>query len=244
MARDDLKIDELKYNFDHGARPNRFVVNMFGPIFKETFTETEEGATVTAAALSLEGIRVESCSLPGRELEVNEYSEYGTPRRIPHNVNDGGTVDFTFICDSNFVDRAIIEVWQEMIFGGDSKHPRMKYYNDYVGTVEIEQLNMRGKPSLVYTLHEAYPISFAPQELSYVSTNELLKFTCTIAFRNFTTQYKQPSKLSGINRGMRVLESLLEIGSLAEKFGYDGKVFDRLERAKDRLSKITDIFGG
>ena len=231
MARDDLKIDKLKFNFDQGARPNRYVVNMFGPTINDN------------ASLSLEGIRVESCSLPGREIEVNEYSEYGTPRRIPHNVDDGGTVDFTFICDSNFVDRAIIEVWQEMIFGGDSTHPRMKYYNDYIGRVEIEQLNMRGKPSLVYTLHEAYPISFAAQDLSYISTDELLKFTCTIAFRNFTTQYKQPSKLSGINRGMRVLESLLEVGSLAEKFGYDGKVFDRLERAKDRLSKITDIFG-
>ena len=243
MAREDLKIDKLKFNFDQGARPNRYVVNMFGPRFKEAIKNDKGEVEVPAASLAIEGIRVESCSLPGRELEVNEYSEYGTPRRIPHNVNDGGTVDFTFICDSNFLDRAIIEVWQEMIFGGDSKHPRMKYYNDYVGKVEIEQLNMRGKPSLVYTLHEAYPIAFAPQELSYNQTNELLKFTCTIAFRNFTTQYKQPSKLSGINRGMRVLESLLEIGSLAEKFGYDGKVFDRLERAKDRLSKITDIFG-
>jgi len=232
MAREDLKIDKLKFNFDQGARPNRFVVNMFGPTINDD------------ASLSLEGIRVESCSLPGRELEVNEYSEYGTPRRIPHNVNDGGTVDFTFICDSNFVDRAIIEVWQEMVFGGDSTHPRMKYYNDYIGRVEIEQLNMRGKPSLVYTLHEAYPIAFAPQELSYNQTNELLKFTCTIAFRNFTTQYKQPSQLTGINRGMRVIESLLEVGSLAEKFGYDGKVFDRLERARDRLTKITNIFGG
>ena len=47
------------------------------------------------------------------------------------------------------------------------RNPQFSYYNDYVGEVEVQQLTMNDKESLVYKLKEAYPISFSAQELSY-----------------------------------------------------------------------------
>jgi len=54
-------IDSLKYNFDTGARSNRFHVNLHCPKLN----------------LSLDGLRCETASLPGRSLGTTEFSPYG-----------------------------------------------------------------------------------------------------------------------------------------------------------------------
>ena len=91
-----LNIDKIKYNFDQGARPNRFNVDFFCP----------------PLGINFEGLRVLQCSLPGRQIEAQEFSEYGITRKMPFQVgNDGGNVSMTFLCDSTFADRFLIEAW-------------------------------------------------------------------------------------------------------------------------------------
>ena len=175
-------IDELKYNFDSGARGNRFDVNFFlpGAYFGKT-KQTIEAKTDETTGESYKavdemvtspgrvmGLRVESCSLPGRSIGTTGWSEQGMERQMPDGtVNDGGTIDFTFICDQSFADRLIIEAWQQVIFtAGNNKQavpaqeatdaaeaqdaidgsikgtnfmPQMAFYKDYIGRVEIIQ---------------------------------------------------------------------------------------------------------
>ena len=92
-GRDRLNIDKLRYNFDQGARANRFTVDFYCP----------------PLGIKLEGVRCSSASLPGRQLETADFSEYGPTRKIPFNTaHDGQEVSFQFICDSSFADRFII----------------------------------------------------------------------------------------------------------------------------------------
>ena len=92
-----LNIDQLRYQFDQGARPNRYEVNFYCP----------------ALGLNLEGVRCITASLPGRQLETADWSEYGPTRKMPYQIGrDGQEVSFTFICDSSFADRFLIEAWQ------------------------------------------------------------------------------------------------------------------------------------
>ena len=107
-------IDDFKYNFDVGARSNRYDVNFFLPkkLFgtektKVSFDESKktednpEGKvkeTVTKHGRFM-GLRVESCSLPGRTIGTTSWSAQGQKRKMPDGtVDDGGEVDFTFIC--------------------------------------------------------------------------------------------------------------------------------------------------
>ena len=277
FRKEGTSIDKLKYSFDNGARANRFDVGVFCP----------------KLGFKLEGIRVESCSLPGRQITTTAFSEYGMPRNLPTGEikNDEGTTEMTFLCDASFADRFIIEAWMQSIFsadvigsgdgqinkslrkerlkkvtersvdstfnvadeqgatrgasqGGTSIHPVMNYYYDYVGEVKIAQLYGDDTESLVYTLHEAYPIGFAAMALSQ-SSAELLKFTVTFAYRTWESEYKKAPRLSLLNKGRKVLDALRETAEVAGNVGIkSGGFVKRLNKLDDYASKLNRTFGG
>ena len=238
-----LRIDKLKYNFDQGARPNRYYVQFECPALGITDSTVPGGF----------GVRCINATLPGRQLEATDSSTYGPLIKHPFNVsNDGQEVQFTFACDSGFADRFVIEAWQSTIYApqgddfdaneslGSSAHPMFNYYKSYVGTVTIYTLTQSGRPSLVYTLHEAFPINFAPQQLAYESSNQIMTFECTFAFRTFDTFYDNPPNSTLLNRGSRFINALLGLKNL-RKGG--NKANDRLQKFADRLSKLSGILG-
>lgn len=220
-------IDKLRHNFDQGARANRYLVKIM----------------CKALNIEMDGVRCVNATLPGRTLETTEFSEYGPTRKMPFNVNYGGEFNLTFLCDSTFLDRFIIDAWNGAIFSkkgsGTVNNPQFLYYNEYVGRVEVEQYNQSAQPSLLYTFEEAYPVSYSAQELSY-ENGEILKLEVTFAFRYFTTHYKAPNSVSGINKGRRALDILLDIKNL-RKGG--NKANDGLQRFNDQLSKFAGIIG-
>jgi hypothetical protein len=192
----------------------------------------------------MDGVRCVTANLPGRQLETTDFSEYGPVRKMPFNVGyDGGEVSLSFLCDSTFADRFIIDAWQGAIFSkneGTANHPMFLYYNEYVGNMEIEQYNQSGMPSLLYKLQEVYPVSYATQELSYESGDQIMKLDVTFAFRYFTTEYKAPNTVTGINKGRRALDILLDLKNL-RKGG--NKADDSVQRFRDRLDKFSGLFG-
>jgi hypothetical protein len=277
FRKEGTSIDKLKYSFDNGARANRFDVGVMCP----------------KLGFKLEGIRVESCSLPGRQITTTAFSEYGMVRNLPTGEikNDEGTTDITFLCDASFADRFIIEAWMQSIFsadvigsgdgqinkalrkdrlkkvtersvdstfnvadeegatrgasqGGTSIHPVMNYYYDYVGEVKIAQLYGDDTESLVYTLHEAYPVAFAPMELSQ-SAEGLLKFTVTFAYRTWESEYKKAPTISLLNKGRKVLDALRETAEVAGNVGIkSGGFVRRLNKLDGYAGKLNRTFGG
>tara|TARA_B100000287_G_scaffold118655_1_gene110588 strand:+ start:132 stop:1016 length:885 start_codon:yes stop_codon:yes gene_type:complete len=239
-----LSIDRLRYNFDSGARPNRYNVNFFCPNL----------------GISLEGLRCSNATLPGRQLEAADWSAYGTTMKMPYMLShDGGEVSFTFICDASFADRFIIDAWQSAIYssgnwtdndedgvqqimgqGGNSMHPMFAYQNEYVGKVEIEQYDMKGRESLKYTLFDAFPMSYAPTPLAWEQTDQLMQFECTFAFRTFTQSFSNNKSSTALNRGRRAIDSILDIANL-RKGGNSAN--NTLQRFNDRLAKLDGLFG-
>ena len=266
-------IDDFKYNFDVGARSNRYDVNFFLPkkLFgtektKISFDESKktednpEGKvkeTVTKHGRFM-GLRVESCSLPGRTIGTTSWSAQGQKRKMPDGtVDDGGEVDFTFICDQSFADRLIIEAWNHSIFSAKSEtmerenpseFPIMSWYDDIIGRVEILQkrIDERGKEggtALKYTLEEAYPISFEQMDLTMVDGG-ILRFKCKIAYRYWKSEYFDAPKRSALNKGRVLLDSLLGGSNLLSRFGKEGKMRKTLTNLDTRTSQIANIFGG
>ena len=218
-------IDQLRHNFDQGARANRYVVGIY----------------CQPLNVKMDGIRCINATLPGRTLETTEFSEYGPLRKMPFNVNYGGEFNLTFLCDSTFVDRYILDAWNGAIFskgGGSVNNPQFLYYNEYVGRVEVEQYNQNAQPSLMYEFEEAYPVSYSAQELSY-EDGEIMKLEVTFAFRYFQTTYKAPNSVNGINKGRRALDILLDIKNL-RKGG--NKANDGVQRFRDQLDRFSGIF--
>jgi len=275
-----LNIDKLRYQFDQGARPNRYTVDFYCP----------------KLGLNLEGVRCITASLPGRQLETADWSEYGPTRKMPYMLGmDGQEVSFTFVCDSSFADRFIIEAWQSAIFMGQSGvaseqkklggliaeneklqeavrndpdlrskmpelaeqhknlsskmgdtgvgnsiNPQFEYYDNYVGEIVVKQITRSDKKSLQYRIHEAYPISFAPMELSAENSDQLMRFETTFAFRTWESEYSNPNPVSGINKGRRWLDVWASVTNL-RKGGNSAN--NSLQRFNDRLATLGGLFG-
>ena len=184
-------VDELKYSFDVGARANRYDVRFFLPNMftsnKRTIDFSKDdpsdkhgqvGVVAKRPKTSMMGIRCESASLPGRSVDTTSWSELGAERQMPTGtVDDGGTIDFSFICDQSFADRLIIEAWLSLIYSGspnrnhmdnrpdalknvnikdtyknhsfyaNQEFPHLNWYDDYKSTVQVIQHRIDRKDS-------------------------------------------------------------------------------------------------
>jgi len=254
------KIDKLKYNFDTGARSNRFHVNLHCPKLN----------------LSLDGLRCESATLPGRSLGTTEFSAYGAEESFPDGtIDNGGTIDLTFLCDSGFYDRFIIETWQSMIYAGgeqtieksqdvvneetgatetqtsqeqasygNSVTPYFAYKDEYTGEIEIHQFRLDDKTALRYRLYDAWPVSYADMDLSSTAAEPLMKFSCTFAYTTFDTEYVQKPPLSALNKGRRMLDILLDGMKVGSRFsGKAGRAMNKLQKLDTAVSRGAAIFG-
>lgn len=231
-----MDINKLKANFDSGAMSNRFAVNMFGP----------------NGNFSVEGIRCETTSLPGRSLTTKDFHTEGTTQKKVTQLNNSNEVDFTFRCDSSFFDRYIIEAWQSSIFTGDdgdgnignSILPVFKYPKDYYGTIEIEQFRRDDSMALKYKFYDAFPVSYEPLALS-MEEGSILKFACKFAFRTFDTEYGDAPKLSVLNKGRRYLDLARESLTVASRYNKKSKsMLGKLNNLDSAGSRLSNLLGG
>ena len=91
-----------------------------------------------------------------------------------------------FQASADLRERVFFEKWQELAF-----NPRtwnVGYYNDYAsGTVEIYLLDKNDKTRYGLKLMECFPKEIGPTDLSYASTNEMIKLPITMNFRYWET---------------------------------------------------------
>ena len=84
-------------------------------------------------------IRCDTISIPGRNLRtVMNGNIYGPP----HEIVQGQTfapVEATFYCGSDLAERYFFEDWQKITYNPTTYN--INYYKEYIGSVEIYQLN-------------------------------------------------------------------------------------------------------
>tara|TARA_B100000497_G_scaffold41589_1_gene48368 strand:+ start:4880 stop:5920 length:1041 start_codon:yes stop_codon:yes gene_type:complete len=234
-SRPSFSIDKLMANLSTPAMTNQFRVNFFGPSIvitgqstadparKYNFENSTKGYTQNTTttmkrssvlSLSLEGVRCRNASLPSRTIETEGYSPVGKTKIVPTGVvNDMHEMEISFYCDTNFIDRKILQAWMDFIVTTDTseggvshernKLPLFEYPNRYQGTVEIEHLRRDGRmgegtTTVKNTLHGAFPKAIATQTLSMDSADMLL-FSVTMAFQHFTTEYKDAKLVADLS---------------------------------------------
>jgi len=226
-----MDINKIKGNFDAGALSNRYQVNMFCP----------------QLGFQIEGVRCDSTSLPGRSLTTKDFSTTGTITKKVTQVNNTNELDFTFVCDSSFFDRYIIEAWQSAIFtaeDGNSIKPIFNYPKDYYGTIEIDQFRRDESSALKYKFYDAFPVSYEPMALS-MGESALLKFSCKFAFKTFDTEYGDAPQLSVLNKGRRYLDLARESLTVASRYNKkSGDLLGKLNNLDSAGSRLSNLLGG
>lgn len=246
-------INKFKYNFDFGARSNLFHVDFFLPNALVSQNADREGANRPRDM----GLRVEKCSLPSRTLDTTSYKIWGPTKPRVSGYDHDTTISMSFLCDTSFYDRYIIEAWMQMIYASpntservNSSYPIFSYHNEYALGSQIIIYQLRrdmkiDRPALKCTLFDTYPISYSAQDLDKSSTDSLMRFDVDFAFADFTTEYTDAPPRSALNRGRLALDALIQGSSVLGRFNDSARRFsDRLNRLDSIAGQVSDLIGG
>ena len=174
---------------DGMSRTNRYEVTLYPPtgykgtgqgasnnIFPKIMGELLGDGTVRAT-----GLKCESISFPGRNLDTTEDTNiYGPVRNIVTGFSFAD-VAATFQCSSDMKEKKYFETWQRMAYNPQTFS--MGYYDDYIGAVEIHALDEQDNRRYGVRLVEAFPKSINEQALSYENGASYQTITVNFAYR-------------------------------------------------------------
>ena len=140
--------------------------------------------------------RAENISLPGRNVATADNIDVGPQRKIGYSVIYPET-SISFVLDERFNQKEYFDRWIDEVVGPHrvQKNPggnrfNAGYYDDYKGTVDIQNFSSTGQPTYITSLKEAWPISIAAIALDWGSA-DLVKLGVTFSYRYYE-QVKVP----------------------------------------------------
>lgn len=136
-------------------------------------------------------LRAINLTLPGRSVQATTYRDYGASREIAY-LPLYTQASATFLCSADLKERTAFTEWQDSIIGnhrtgatGYAEPFEAGYYDDYVRTVVINQLDQKGAVKYGCQLVEAYPRSISDISYSYAA-EEIVTFSVQFQYRFFT----------------------------------------------------------
>jgi len=180
------------------ARPNRFYVIINPPQKLVTtpggppsqLSQNTNNDLSSAAMRENMQMMCNKITLPSRDINTAPHKTYGPKREMPYAYSFSGEVELTFYGDKFLRQRLFWENWQKQIFSTETHD--MKYYNDYVGSIDIFQLGQfdakaddDARVTYAVRLYEVYPQIISPIEYSYGQNNAIVEVPVTLNFRNW-----------------------------------------------------------
>jgi hypothetical protein len=207
VSRPSSTIDTLRSELSSGGLPqsNRFQLNINPPRNLST-----QGASILRRLM----IRTVAVDLPGNTLDtIPDNNIYGPNRNIVQGISYADSIDAKFLMDENFDIHQYFQEWQRLMY--DDKTWNLKYYNDYIGNMDIFILNRDHRPTAAFRLWEVYPATIGSISLDMGSREPINAFTVSFNFRFWSDigKYgtKQPTELSG--RSSSTLQEQILAGS-------------------------------
>jgi len=217
-----------------------------------------------------DGVRASAVTIPGKGLKVEDYASNLTQtKKIVNGFEDPSDngVNISFYCDTNWLDRRIIQAWMDYIidqdtaFDGDDElrevTPSLRYYKEYTGKIEIKTLRRDGTTSMQVNLHDAFPSSINNNDFNSELVTETVKLGTTWRYRYMTTEFPEHTPTerdthpvygtdrgspNGINTGSSKLNALLDVLKVSSRFNKKSLSFlTKLQKFDTGLTKINNI---
>jgi hypothetical protein len=131
-----------------------------------------------------------SVSMPGHDLQAMEQQHGSAPgREIVRSHDYEGTIAATFYLDSHLRERHFFEQWQRSAV--NTQTHKANYYDSYIGSMEIYQLDANGEITYGIKATEVYPATIAGIEYAYANTNQLAKQVVKFEYRQWYNMTEQ-----------------------------------------------------
>ena len=164
------------------SRPSRYEVILVPPagtnsnLVSSQMQEFRGDDTIKQTSLACESI-----SFPGRNIDTTEDTNiYGPVRNIATGFSYAD-ITATYRCSRDMRENRYFETWQKLSYNPATWS--MQYYEDYVGAVQIFQLDDNDERTYGVELIEAFPKTIEAQQLDYSSTDQINKLNVTFSYR-------------------------------------------------------------
>ena len=161
------------------SRPSRYEVLIIPPRGSNnnpTSGDISNNKTIRETSLACESI-----SFPGRNIDTTtDTNIYGPTREIASGFSFA-EVSATFRCSSDMKEKLYFETWQKQSF--NTQTWSMQYYEDYIGAVQIFQLDENNNRKYGVELVEAFPKTIGAMTLDYSNGSEINKLPVTFSYR-------------------------------------------------------------
>jgi len=170
------------------ARPTRYEAFFFPPV-KSVPSRAGSQSLMSQVMMEMFGtdvpkntaLRCQSFEFPGRNLDTTpDTNIYGPTREIVQGYSYAETTA-VFQCASDMREKKFFETWQRMAY--DPQTWAMEYYDDYVGSIKIFQLDETDKQRYGVELVECFPKTIAAQALDYSTVNAIQTVSVTFSYR-------------------------------------------------------------
>jgi hypothetical protein len=217
------------------ARQNRFEVRITGP----------------AGGDEQVNLLAESVSIPGQNIRsVPDDLRYGPARDHAQGVTYGD-ISMTFICTPGMQEKVYFEEWQKRIVQLGERDPgwNVNFYKDYVGEIQIDQLDRQNDMKYQVTIVEAWPKTINAQEFTLSSNDSYQTVSVDFAYRYWFRSAYSPA----VHRPPKPAVFVDEFGGMAdpkstfEKLGESntvaGMVAAAQAKAAEDAAKANDKLG-
>ena len=161
------------------SRPSRYEVLIIPPRGSNnnpTSDDISNNKKIREISLACENI-----SFPGRNIDTTtDTNIYGPTREIASGFSYA-EVSATFRCSSDMKEKLYFETWQKQSF--NTQTWSMQYYEDYIGAVQIFQLDENNNRKYGVELVEAFPKTIGAMTLDYSNGSEINKLPVTFSYR-------------------------------------------------------------
>ena len=125
--------------------------------------------------------RCDAISIPGRNLRtVANTNVYGPTHEMVQGLTFA-EVGATFYCGSDLAERTFFENWQKVSYNPNTYN--LNYYKEYVGTVDIYQLNEQDERTYGVRLEEAFPKTVEAMAIGHANSNSIQKVNVSLSYK-------------------------------------------------------------
>jgi hypothetical protein len=188
------------------ARTDKFDVLIIPPASVANYA----GLSPAAIGRGL-NLQCEISELPGRDIQMQEYTIHAFVRRVPHQ-NQYGSANFTFICTGDFWEKSMFDAWLDLMVPAQTglvNYPLDANNNrNYECDIYCNQYDMTGTQIYQAQLVDAVPTSVSVLNQSW-DNDAIHRLNVTFAFRKWVTvdtDYQTVTTFAGSNP--QVLPSL------------------------------------
>jgi len=148
-------------------------------------------------------------SMPGHDLQAQDQQHGSAPgRQIVQSHDYAGFIDASFYLDVHMRERHFFEQWQKMAVNTNTH--KANYYDDYIGTMEIFQLDGNGEITYGIKATEVYPATIAGIEYAYENTNQIATQAVKFQYRQWFNM--TADTIAGYNDIERIFASVKTYG--------------------------------